>query len=225
MSKKATIVNLLKTMNNEWKAADAEIEQIYAQNGYTPVFKEEKAEEVRERLNNTLEQIKAKIMLVIDDKLESLFKPGANTFDAAYQSRLTNVLNIVTLTGSDLDLRDLKAMIEPFNKDYTALQAIRAAITNTGIDKNKDYPVVLSSLATGALEDRKETHRKLVKFKNSLNGFSITRSMGSIEWVQGSEYLGYDPFLNTLDDDLNYIKELDNNKTYTEPIGIELEIK
>ena len=134
-----------------------------------------------------------------------MFKPVENTFNAAYQSRLTNVLNIVSLAGSEIDLRDLKAMIEPFEGDYTALEAIKAAITNSGIDKKENVSTVLSSLATGSLDTRKVTHEKLVKFKSSISEFNINRSMGNIEWVQGMDYLGYDPFLNVLDDNLDYI--------------------
>lgn len=224
MSKKSTVTNLLKTMANEWKAADEEIKKIYEYEGYTPEFKDQKAEEVRIELNDTLDQLKEKIILIIDDKLESLFKVGTNTFNAAYQSRLTNVINILTLTGDTIDLRDLKTMIEPFNKDYTALEGIKAAITKAGIDKREDYNEVLPYLATRSLDDRKETHRKLVKFRDSISGFNIPKDMGSMVWLQGAEYLGYDEFINTLDDDLNYSRELDNN-TYTEPIDLAIEIK
>ena len=224
MSKKSTVTNLLKTMANEWKAADEEIKKIYEYEGYTPEFKDQKAEEVRVELNDTLDQLKEKIISIIDDKLESLFKAGTNTFNAAYQSRLTNVINILTLTGDTIDLRDLKTMIEPFNKDYTALEGIKAAITKAGIDKREDYNEVLPYLATRSLDDRKETHRKLVKFRDSISGFNIPKDMGSMVWLQGAEYLGYDEFINTLDDDLNYSRGLDNN-TYTEPIDPAIEIK
>ena len=205
MSKKSSITSLLSALSKEWKSMDEKVKDIYANNGYTQAYKEELAEAERAKLNRLLEQVKEKIVSSIDSKLESMFKPVENTFNAAYQSRLTNVLNIVSLAGNNIDLRDLKAMIEPFQGDYTALEAIKAAITNCGIDKKENFPTVLSSLATGSSDTRKVTHEKLVKFKNSISEFNIDRSMGNIEWVQGMDYLGYDPFLNVLDDDLDYI--------------------
>lgn len=226
MSRKSTITSYLKAVNNQWKASEEEIKKIYATDGYTPEFKEEKAEEVIIKLNNLLDQVKEKTLQIVDEKLESMFKPTANTFNAGYQARLTNVLSIVSLSGSDMDLRDLKAMIEPFNEDYTALQGIRKAIENVGIDKREDYPTVLSSLATGTLEDRKETHRKLVKFKDSFSEFRINKSVGQLEWIKDMELLGYDPFFETLDDDLNYSMELDPSAyKKVEPVDPEIEIK
>lgn len=226
MSRKSTITSYLKAVNNQWKASEEEIKKIYATDGYTPEFKEEKAEEVIIKLNNLLDQVKEKALQIVDEKLESMFKPTANTFNAGYQARLTNVLSIVSLSGSDMDLRDLKAMIEPFNGDYTALQAIRKAIENAGIDKREDYPTVLSSLATGDLEDRKETHKKLVKFKDSFSEFHINKSVGQLEWIKDMELLGYDSFFETLDDDLNYSRELDTSAyPIIEPVAPDTSIK
>lgn len=165
MSKKLRITNLLKTISKEWASTEEKIKQIYADNDYTQEFKDRQAEELQSTINNYLEQAKGMIISIVDEKLQSLFKPVGNTFDVGYQSRLTNVLSILTLAGSEIDLRDLQSMLEPFNKDYTALQAIRAAITAAGIDKQGAFPSVPSYLATGALEDRKDTHRKLVKLK------------------------------------------------------------
>lgn len=221
MSKKGTVTNLLKTINSEWCAADKKIKDAYANNDYSLEFKDRIAAEIMTKLNNTLDQVKVMITETVDKKLEELFSPGANTFDAAYQSRLTNVLSIVTLAGSDIDLRDLKSMIEPFNKDYTALQAIKAAITAAGVTQRTDYPEILSDLATNALKDRQETHRKLVKFKDSLNGFNISSNMRTLEWLLNSEYLGYDEFISSLDGDLNYVSKYPINET----IKIDSEIK
>ena len=220
MSRKANLSNSLKKINNEWRNTDTKIKAIYEDNRYTPQAQEEAAQELRVNLDAYLTRERETIISIVDDKLESIFRPGSNVFNAAYQSRLTNVLSIVTLTGNEIDLRDLKSMIEPFEGDYTALQAIRTAITNAGIDKREDYPTVLASLATGTLEKRKETHRKLVKFKKSINGFDVIRGMGSMSWVKNSEYLGYETFLDDFDDNLDYIGEV-----IIQPTDINLDIR
>ncbi len=209
MSKKTDIKNLLESFTNEWRAADKKKGLIFRNDDLTQIAKEKQAEEIDEKLDNLLQQIKEKIVVIIDEKLERIFG-GSNTFNAAYQSRLTNVLQIVGLVGKEMDLRDLKTMIEPFKTDYTALQAIDAAIKAAGINERDEY----SNVAVGieALDERKETHSKLVKFKDSIQRFNTQATIGSqlvLEWLEGTKYLGHDSFLEALDDDLNYKRELD----------------
>lgn len=138
-------------------------------------------------------ELKTSLEAILKDKKEEIGSSKTSDLGRDYQLRLTNLLQVFKRDGSEMSKEMILRGLVLFTEDPMALDALRNTLIESGRDKDEVVELI-------ALDDKDLTIAKLDSIRKSLNDklkLSLT--------ADPDEYLGYEPLLNALDDNFNYI--------------------
>lgn len=202
MSKKGLLKNLFQQYSVKGEEISKKINEIKESNNYTEEYAKQLIQGQKQILESSAQATKEKALAIIKDAAAELSKGAVTNFqDSSYQMKLSNALKLVELGAKNMKNNDIKTLLEPFASDYIAIAAFKGALTNAG----KGFQDIESILPA-------DTRGKSLKYLEGMEKGINQYIDANLEWDgltgAGMSLYGLEESLNNLDDDLNYIAQI-----------------
>src|SRR5699024_383438 len=112
----------------------AEKARINGADIYSDDYKKGELSKMDNLMTSITYQFREDVAEIIEGKKSEIQAPHEKTLDVEYQTRLSNEVRILDMTGKTMSEQDIDVMIQPFKDDYIAMQGIKGALERSGRD-------------------------------------------------------------------------------------------
>ncbi|MGO1468860.1 MAG: hypothetical protein ACTHW2_02430 [Tissierella sp.] len=192
MTYKQRFINSVDEYKKEQRKLKAEYNK-FNQGSHSEEEEKENTEKLEGLHKKEIDKLKTNLEEILEDKRKELGSKKETDLNKDYQLRLTNLLKVFKRDGTEMDEENIIKGLRLFTEDPMALDSLREALIESGVDKNEAFELI-------PLEKTDLTIAKLDSIKKMLNA----KSKLSLKKEEDG-YLGYEPLLDVLDDDFNYL--------------------
>lgn len=196
----------LKTMMQQYKATGdsmaQKIKEIKNSNNFTDGYKTQLIQAEKQKFVALGQETKNKALQIIQEGISNISKTARpNAQNPNYQLSLSNALKLLELGANNMSKNDIKTLLEPFAGDYIATAAFKGALTNAGMQP-------MDTIGILPVDERGKSIKQLQGIENIVNKYVNP----NVEWDgltgAGIAMMGVDSAIDNLDDNLNYIPQV-----------------
>lgn len=193
MNYKERFVNSIDEYKKEHKKLRMENESFSKDGGHSEDEIKENTKKLEALNNKELKKLKSELEAIIEDKRKDLGTTKGTDVGRDYQLRLTNLLIVFKRSGSEMTKENIVNGLVLFTEDPLALENLREALIESGRDEKEVAELIPENEGDSKIARIDELKVSLDKnlkitLKNELDG-----------------HLGFEPLLNPLDGNFNYI--------------------
>ena len=168
MKIKSNIKSILKKLNESKAASENKIKEIKDSEKYAEDYKVKLIQDEKQNFANERFKIRDEVAGLIETTKKELLdtrKPMAR--DLTFEVRLSNALKAIELAGKNMNKGELKAIVEPFEKDYSTVRTFFNVFRTMGINTEGVIPVDGIDQQINTLDNIKNDLMDSLKYDNT----------------------------------------------------------